>query len=225
MTDTQTELTDEQQQVATVYQHVLKRGRRQAELVKAMVEHDAGSSGDLDAGIRAARRTAGFVAAEGWVVGRVWAVNGPQWLLARWALDHDVTSADIGRRMAELRGQARDKRASGGDRGSNAAAAGSSAASPAVRGRNRELVRRRREAEAMDVLFQHLLAGDRGVEDAMEAAQRTAQFAIEEKWVSGSLWHAYGMQLILARWAVGQGVSPSDIDMAMAARREPAAGV
>ena len=80
----------------------------------------------------------------------------------------------------------------------------------------------RREADALEVLFQHLLADDPGIEDAVEAAQRTAQFAVQERWLGGSMWHAYGMQLVLARWAITQGVASSDIDLVMAARREPA---
>lgn len=209
--------------LVAVYAHVLRRGRRQAELVKALVDCAAGGSNDLDAGRRAAHRTAAFVRAEGWVTGSAWSVYGPRWLFARWALDREVPASALSEQLSVLREQETDRRAAAtASRSSDERdrREGEAVSSGAGGRRMRSLAEGRRRGEALDVLFTHLLSEDEGIEGAMEAAQRTAQFAVEEGWARGSLWVAYGMQLIMARWAMEHGVSSQEIDRVMATRRE-----
>jgi hypothetical protein len=198
-------------QAATAYVQVLRRGRRQAELVKAMLERLAAGSDDVDRGAAAAGWVARFAADEGWVTGDYWRRRGPRLLLSRWALEHDVDHEAIDTWQRSRREDA-------------------TATTPEVEQQRTEDTpdrapvdprgpqRRARDHDvAIDVLFGHLRGPEPDVEQTLWAARRAVEFAIDEGWARGPLWLAYGPQLLLAEWALRNGVRNADVGAALAA--------
>ena len=84
-----------QRRMVALYGQQVRRGERQLVVVKGMMERRTAGAAELDGALAAARRTAAFIARQGWIRGPVWLGYGPQWLLARWALDQGLSSADI----------------------------------------------------------------------------------------------------------------------------------
>lgn len=210
-----------ERKMAALYGLQVKRGERQLQVVRELMARGTKGQSDLDRAIQAARRTAAFVGRERWVTGPMWAAYGPHWLLARWALDHDFSSSDISNQIKEFFTSSSTGEGEESGTAANAdPASAPTAAAKAEAQRRRQLILRRGsdQVQALSALFHHLLQGSDDVEQGVRAATHAARFAIAENWAGGSLWMAYGMQLLLARWALEQGISSEQIATALSSQ-------
>lgn len=71
------------------------RGSRQLVAVQALMEQLTVGRTDLEAGVKAAQEVASFAFSEGWVTGPLWVAYGSRFLLARWALERDISSEEV----------------------------------------------------------------------------------------------------------------------------------
>jgi hypothetical protein len=83
-------LTDEER-----YQAVRRRGWRQLDAIRALMNQLTEGEADLDKGAEAARQVATFALTEGWATGPLWVAYGPQFLLTRWAVQHHVDTQEL----------------------------------------------------------------------------------------------------------------------------------
>jgi hypothetical protein len=212
---TDTDHDDRLRRLASAQAAAVQQGRRQFELLVRLLGHrvqDGG--GDLEAAVAAARRTARFAGTEGWVQGPAWTAYGTEWLLATWALRHGHTSAEVGDTLRGLDERARQRRreaaqAAGTEEIDAPAGVAEARRARAVRRARRGAALRRglEQVEALDTLLRELTEGSDDLERAVPAAGRAAAFATGEGWVLGTVWSAAGPQLLLARWALEQGIA------------------
>lgn len=210
MTDT-TAAQALQRQLAAVQAEQLQRGRRQADLVYAMLERAIErTGGTVVAAIPASRRIAGFIRTEGWITGPAWSAFGTRWLVSTWALRNDFTEADVTQALHEVRSAAPQREPVGDQVPQGDTPPEGRNAQP-----RRRLVERRRgqdQGTALHILVDHLTeANGGGVAAAASAARSAAQFAAVEGWAAGPLWSVAGLQLLLSSWALREAVSYTEM--------------
>lgn len=216
MTQPQTdrEWGERERKMAALYGLQVQRGERQLQVVRELMARGTKGQSDLDLAIQAARRTAAFVGRERWVTGPMWAAYGAHWLLARWALDYQFSSKDISYQIKEFftSSSTGEGEESGAATNTDPTSDSTDASSAEARRRRLSIIRRGSDqVQALSALFHNLLQGSGDVEQGILAATQASRFAMAEKWAGGPLWMAYGMQLLLGRWALEQGISSEQI--------------
>jgi hypothetical protein len=212
-------------------------------LTAFMARHIEAAGGGLEAAIEACGRTARFAETERWVSGPAWTAQGGPWLVAAWALKHGYIEGEVAAAYDadRLRGvddhaiaPEAQQRVGGrtsqhGDASLIEAAAPQSVELAAARARRARIDRLRRGREqvaAMDILL-HDLIDQKGesantIGNAADAARYSVWFAASERWVSGAVWMTMGVEMVLSRWALQNGVTYDEVSASVYPPREPA---